>query len=248
MSKVYLINPHKLGTKGRKAKTESKAMARTAKKKSAARKPRTAAQKAATARMVAANRRRRSAKKAPAASHGTTAKKRRSYTRAKAPAAPKRRHYRRNPVAGKSGIVGTLIHDIAIPAAIGTTGAIGIDALWGNLKFVPLTIRTGKVKYMAKPAIAIGGAILVGKFAPKLKRHANKVAEITLAVNAHAAATEFAAAKFPNLGLAGYDDNELNEAVEQLNGMSEAMVLEDQSGAAMHGMGFYQPAYNSAPV
>lgn len=248
---IYLLNPHKLGTKGRKAKTESKAMARTAKKKSTGRKPRTAAQKAATAKMVAANRRRRAAKKAPSSSHGTAAKKRRSYARASAPAAPKRRHYRRNPVATKSGIVGQLVHDIAIPAGIGTGGALGIDALWGNLKFLPLTIRAGKVKYLAKPAIAAGGAILAGMFAPKLKKVANKVAEITLAVNAHAAATEIITAKFPNAGLAGYGDDELNAVVEELNGLEGGLgadLMLSSPGENLGGLEFYAPAYDSANV
>ncbi|MDI1303025.1 MAG: hypothetical protein PSX71_14060 [bacterium] len=221
-------------------------MARTAKKKTTAkRKPRTAAQKAATAKMLAANKRKRAPARKAASTHAAAPKKRRSYSRKAASAAPAKRVYRRNPVARKIGMVNELIHEIAIPAGVGVAGAMGIDLAWGNAKFLSVETRTGKIRYLGKSALAIGGALAVSHFAPKARKYARQVAVMTLGIQAHAAATEFAVAKYPNAGLAGYDEQELNEAIESLNGLSENIMLTSQ-GPELNGMDFYQPAYNSA--
>lgn len=237
MTAVWLINPHKLGTTGEKA------MARTAKKKPAAKK-RTDAQKAATARMIAANKARR--KKTTAKALAKAKAKRRSYSRAAAAPATKRR-YKRNPIA-KTGLVGEVLHGIAIPAAIGAGGALAIDAAWGNLKVIPVSMRTGKIKYLAKGALGIGAGLLMGKVSKKLKSYGMQLAVGTLTVQAHEAASELIKSKFPNLGLAGYDDEELAAIIDELNGLEgglgEGMALTDNTGLGEDaGIGFYEPAY-----
>lgn len=221
----------------------------TAKKKSTStRKPRrSAAQKAATAKMLAANRKRAGARKAPAKAAASKAPaKRRRYARAAAaPAVSKRRHYKRNPVSGKGGIVGQLLHDIAIPAGVGAVGALGVDAIWGNLKFIPVDKRTSKLKYLGKSAIGVGGALLLSRFVPKARKYANQIAVMTLGIQAHALASETINAKYPNAGLAGYDDDELNEVIENLNGLGEQLTL---TGPGMDGLGFFEESYDSSRI
>lgn len=246
LSTVWLINPHKLGTKGKKV--GEKTMARTAKKTTPRKKPRTAAQKAATAKLVALNKKRhRAPAKKASTSHGTTAKKR-NYSKKKRSAAaapaPVKRHYKRNPVP-KTGFVGELVHDIAIPAGLGIAGAIGTDAVWGNLKFIPVAYRAGTAKYFGKAAIGLGAGLLLGLH-PKTKRAGQHVAIGTLIAQGYTAGTALIQSKYPNLGLAGYDDDELAEVIEELNGLDADLSLPAPAENGMAGFGFYTPTYDSA--
>ncbi len=248
MSVVWLINPHELGTPGQKAETKRKeTMARTATKKStgARKKPRSAAQKAATAKMLAANKRARAAKAGTAAK---PAAKRPSYKKPAAAAkAPAKRKYKKNPVS-KQGFMDQALHDFAIPAGIGIGGALATDAVWGNLKFIPVEKRVGKLKYLGKSLIGVGASVGLGMMLPQYRKYTNQIGVGTLIVNGHAASSEFIQAKFPNLGLGGYDDFELNEAIEQLNGLGEAMVSDalpapvNNGLGAFHDIGYYAHA------
>lgn len=250
MSTVWLLNPHALGTKGRKAATGGNAMARTAKKKTtAARKPRrTAAQKAATAKMIAANKRRSTSKRATARPAVKAAAKRRSYKR-KSATAP-RVVYKRNPVAKKGGLMNSVVNDYAMPMVIGAGGAIATDALWSKLKFIPLEHRTGKMRYIGKALLGVGAGVLLQKVGVP-KHIALDMARGTLIVQAHAASTEFLKAKVPALGLDGYDDDELQAVIEELNGVDGlgADLAPQLEGSGMDGLGFFQPAaYDSAAL
>lgn len=106
------------------------------------RKRRTAAQKAATRKMIAANRRRKS-----------PTRRRRSPTRRRTIRA------RRNPIGGKMNLQ-SFMRETLVPSAIGATGALGLDFIWGRLP-LPAQIKTGGFAPVAK----LGGAMLLGMVA-----------------------------------------------------------------------------------
>lgn len=213
-------------------------MARTAKKTAEKRKPsRTAAQKAATARMIAANKSRRSGNSTTSAKP----KKRRSYKRSATPA--RKVVYRRNPIGGKKNdLVNELLHDIAIPAGVGAVGALAVDAVWGNLKFISMETRTGKMKHLGKAALGVGIAMLAGKV-ESLKKYGMQAAIGALTVQAHEIAFKKITEDFPKVGLAGYDEDELNAVIEELNGLGEGMALPEPGLGDGAALGFYEPSY-----
>lgn len=179
-------------------------------------KQRTAAQKRATAKMVAANRARRSPKptaaKRPAARRTAAAAKPapvravRTYT---APAAKPVSRARRaagkaRAAAGKAMTVGMgLVHDVAIPAAIGAGTASAVDVIYGLArKHLPEKLTTGPVKHLTKAAVGVGACILAQKVGVK-PAHAKAGAIGVLAIGLHRAINEQIEARATGLELNG---------------------------------------------
>lgn len=180
-------------------------------------KKRSAAQKRATARMQAAARARRaSAKK-------TTAPKRARRTVAAAKAAPvvvvrqsaapakakpvsraRRAAGRARAAAGKAMTIGKgLVHDVAIPAAIGAGAASATDVVYGLArKYLPERMTTGPMKHLTKAAVGVGAAVLAQKLGVK-PAHAKCAAIGVLTVGLHRAVNEQIEKRATNLQLNG---------------------------------------------
>lgn len=143
-------------------------------------------------RRSAAKAKRRPSKRRRSARRGGNA-----VSRAVARAFPKRISvkYRRNPsgLGGLSQITGTVK-----AAAIGASGALGLDILLG-LAPLPDNLKTGPMKHLVKGA----GAVLVGMAASKVvgKSTATELTQGALTVILHDAMREQVVANFPALAL-----------------------------------------------
>lgn len=142
---------------------------------------RTAAQKAATRKLVALNRarargrsttrrrrrrnpvgqtvaRRRRVSSGPVATYVTNPRRR---YRRRRPSTRRRSYRRRNPARRMT--LRSIMNQQIIPAAIGGTGAIGLDFLYGQVKgFLPLQLQTDPWQNFAKAGVAILGGMVAG--------------------------------------------------------------------------------------
>jgi len=108
-----------------------------------------------TRRRRPATRRRRNPVTALAANPRRRPARRRTY-------AARRRTYRRNPAPrAMRGVMGTLM-----PAATAATGALALDIIWGFVP-LPVTLKTGPMRHLAKGAGAIGLGMLAGMVVPR---------------------------------------------------------------------------------
>lgn len=110
-------------------------------------------------------------------------------------AAKRKRARRRNPSA--RGIVGSQL----MPAATNAMGALALDVLWSYLP-VPMNIKTGPFKHVAKGI----GAIAIGMLAGNIinKRTARAMSQGALTVVMHDAMREVTQQMLPNVPLSYY--------------------------------------------
>ncbi|MES9855934.1 MAG: hypothetical protein ABW166_04930 [Sedimenticola sp.] len=103
---------------------------------------------------------------------------------------------RRNPVTA-SGIVGNQL----MPAATNAMGALALDIVWSYLP-VPMNIKTGAFKHIAKGIGAIAIGSLAGNFINK--RTARAMSQGALTVVMHDAMREVTQQMLPNVPLSYY--------------------------------------------
>ena len=154
---------------------------------------RTAAQRAATRKLVAFNKRggkRRSPAKRKRRRNPIA--KRRAYRAVRTTTTPTRR--RRNPI--RRGIVDKLV----IPAVTATAGALALDIAWAYLP-LPVTIKAGPLKHVAKAAGAIGLSILAGNVVKKSTADAMGLGALTVVL--HQAAKEMIQRVAPQVQMDG---------------------------------------------
>ncbi len=178
MEELLLINPSK-----RPRKRKSKGTTKMARK---TRRTRSAAQKRATARMLAANRARRGGAKR------RTVKARRSHAVYAANPAPRRRKYKRNPIAARAN-PRRRRHYKRNPASLGimpllteaTIGAAGALAVNTAVNWLPLpdALNTGLAKQAVKGAAAVALGLFGGMVLPRAT--ARKMAAGSLTVTVH---------------------------------------------------------------
>lgn len=249
---VWLINP-----KGRKEKGSTTTMSKT---KTAGRTP---AQIAATKKMLAGLKRYRAAQaaKAPTGAGSAKPKQAKSYAKTTAaPAAPKAKTYKRNPlpprVKAGMGEAGGILQTNLIPAAMGAGAALGFDLIWGKLP-IGDKLRTGNLKYPVK----VIGALALGMAAERLlpegqKHHAVTLARGPLTVILHDFGKDFIAKNYPSLTLAAYEADALAEILEAEQPV-QALPAPVESGVGevldlrmntVDGLGnwYAQPAYADA--
>lgn len=177
------------------------------KRKTTMRKRRTAAQRAATRKMIAANKRRR---------RGTTVRKRRvrrrrnpisrtaafrtvrtggASSRRRNPIRRRqRRTRRRNPI--RRG----MINRVVMPAVTAATGALALDVAWAYLP-LPVQVKTGPFKYLAKAGGAIGLAWLAEMVVKRQTAEAMGVGALTVVI--HQMARELIAQNMPTVRMDG---------------------------------------------
>lgn len=136
---------------------------------------------------------------------------------------PKRRHYRRNPI--KMGGMGGLVSDNLIPAAVGATGALALDILYGIIP-LPENIKMGNLRHAVKGAAAIGMGMLAGMVVNKSM--AKSLTNGALTVVLHQAMAELTQKFLPNLTLGEYGE------INDLGYTSYAQGAD--------GMGYYLPS------
>lgn len=206
---LMLINPRKRGTKKR----------------------RTAAQRAATARLVAHNRGRSAS---PKRRRRASSKRRTNPIGISRVHHVTRRHHRRarrrNPISMSGGNIGGML-------MAGLKGAVGAVAVNAVTNFLPAAVKTGKVLYVTRAAIAI----VIGTVGHKVAgRHARAMAEGALAVNFTDLINSMAGAMIPGSQLHGVGGEYMGEF---LSGAHMAQSLPN-SGQAMHGMGEFLSEYD----
>lgn len=183
-------------------------------------KQRSAAQKRATARMQAAARARRAGAKktkpaAPKRARRTMAASKApsvvvvktpsaAPARAKPASGARRAAGRARAAAGKAMTIGKgLVHDVAIPAAIGAGAASATDVVYGLArKYLPERMTTGPMKHLTKAAVGVGAAVLAQKVGVK-PAHAKAAAIGVLTVGLHRAVNEQIEKRATNLQLNG---------------------------------------------
>lgn len=111
----------------------------------------------------------------------------------------RRSRYRRNP-AGRMTMRG-IVNDLVFPAATAGAGALMLDVLWGFVP-VPVEIKTGPMRHVAKGL----GAVVLGQIVGTLatKRMGDTMAMGALTVVFHSAFREMSAQFMPNLPLGYY--------------------------------------------
>ena len=113
-----------------------------------------------------------------------------------------KRRYRRNP---RALTVANIFQETVMPAVTAAGGALGLDILWGMLP-IPITMKTGPVRYLAKGA----GAIAMGWAASFMV--SNQVAKHftsgAMTVVMYDMLKEVVATWMPQLALAAYDIEE----------------------------------------
>jgi hypothetical protein len=165
-------------------------------KRRTARKGRSVAQKAATRRMIAS-------RSAPRSS------KRRAAKRRSNPIGLPRVHHvarrrsarRHNPISLKMGSIGDLM-------LTGLKGAVGSVAINAAVNFLPAAVKTGKVLYVTRAALAIVLGTVGSKIAGK---HARAMAEGALAVNFADLINSLGAAVLPGSQLHGVGGEYMGE-------------------------------------
>ena len=116
----------------------------------------------------------------------------------------RRRNPRRRPMM-RMGNLGQIFQDSVMPAVTAAGGAIGMDIVW-NMLPIPLTFKTGPVRYLAKGIGAIGMGMVAGMFFPA--RTAQAFTSGALTVVAYEGLKEAMAVWMPQLALSAYDINE----------------------------------------
>lgn len=173
------------------------------KKRRSSRKPRSAAQKAATRRMLAARHGRASN---PAPRHH---KRRATAKRRHNPiglhrvhhVARRRTHRRHNPIGLKAGNIGGMLIN-------GLKGAVGAVVINAAVNYLPAAVKTGKVLYVTRAALAI----LLGTVGSKVAgKHARAMAEGALAVNFADLINSMGAAVLPGASLHGVGGEYMGE-------------------------------------
>ena len=200
------------------------------------RKHRTAAQKVATKKLVAHNRARRSRPKRA----GTSVAKRRSnpiglkrviHGRRSVRHAAKRR---RNPIgglmrAGASGVMG-----MSMQALQGASGALLVNTMLNYVPMLPVALKSGNGKYLARAGAAIAVGVFGSKVMPKAIAQNMAVGALTVAL--HDLLLGLAAQSMPSLKLGdvGDFDDGVSEYIASPNmaGMSGYDVY-DTNGSSL---------------
>lgn len=113
-----------------------------------------------------------------------------------------KRRYRRNPRGLR---VASIFQETVMPAVTAAGGALGLDILWGMLP-IPLTLKTGPVRYLAKGAGAIAMGWIASNFVPSAT--AKHFTSGAMTVVMYDALKEVVATWMPQLALAAYDIEE----------------------------------------
>jgi hypothetical protein len=203
-------------------------------KRRKSRKPRSAAQRAATRKLVARNKRRRNPAPARrrAASRTSVVKRRRTPARS---VVARKRRYKRNPNGrGMAGIVNTTL----IPAAVAATGALSLDVLWNFLP-LPVALKTGPLRHIAKGAGAIGLGWLAGMVVNK--KTAGQLATGALTVVTYNAMREMMARFMPAVNMGYYSAGMPAGEMGAYVGMGEYV------GNGNNGMGAYIGGGGTSP-
>jgi len=141
-----------------------------------------------------------------------------------------KRRYRRNP--RRLGIA-NIFQDTVMPAVTAAGGALGLDIVWGMLP-IPITLKTGPVKYLAKGAGAIAMGMVAGMFFPaSTAKHFTSGA---MTVVMYDALKEVVATWMPQLALAAYD---IEEGLMAYPGAALDVGDEAQLSHGNQGMGAY---------
>lgn len=155
--------------------------------------------------------------------------------------APRRSRARRsNPIAGLSGITGTM-SAIFMPSVTGAAGALGLDILMGFAP-IPMAMKVGGMRYITKGVGAVALGLLAGMVVNKST--ANKMAVGALTVTLHDFAREQTRRLFPNMPM-----GEVGEYVDGLGYYSPGLnagMLTDESGGGMGEFG--QMSYDAAEM
>lgn len=143
MSELMLVNPRRRKRKAAKRNPKRRTMsAKQAKYFAPRKKRRSSSRRRSTARAVASPVARRSRRKSRRSS----------------------RSFLRNTSGSLSLKPNVFLKETLIPSAIGGAGALAVDIAWGNLPFLPASIKTGPFAPFAKAA----GAVAVGMIASKV--------------------------------------------------------------------------------
>lgn len=149
---------------------------------------------------------------------------------------------RRNPRRGlRFGNIGNIFQDTVMPAVTAAGGAIGLDIVWGMLP-IPLTLKTGPVRYVAKGVGALGMGMVAGMFFPTSTAKNFTAGAMTVVM--YEALKEAMATWMPQLALSAYDINEgMGYPSAALDVGSEADLSAYFPGEA--GMSAYYPGQNN---
>lgn len=113
---------------------------------------------------------------------------------------------RRNPRRGlRLGNIGNIFQDTVMPSVTAAGGAIGLDIVW-NMLPIPITLKTGPVRYIAKGVGAITMGAVAGMFFPAST--AKNFTSGAMTVVMYEALKEAMATWMPQLALSAYDINE----------------------------------------
>ena len=200
--------------------------------------PRTRRKKRRATKRRPTRRRRRNPR--PSYVSGSSVVRRNPRRRRRRPTSRKRR--RRNPRRGlRLGNIGNIFQDTVMPSVVAAGGAIGLDIVWGMLP-LPLTLKTGPVRYIAKGVGAIGMGMIAGMFFPSAT--AKHFTSGAMTVVMYEALKEAMATWMPQLALSAYDINEgLGYPSAAVDVGSEADLSAYFPGEA--GMSAYYPGQQS---
>lgn len=191
------------------------------------RRTRSAAQRAATKRMIAANRARRASnpRKRRAKRHSVS-RRRHNPIRTVTRTVHRRSRRHRNPIGklSTSNITGMLLNGLK-----GAGGAVVVNVA---TNYLPDAVKTGKVVYVTRAALAI----LLGTVGSKvLGKHARPMAEGALTVNFHDFINTMAGSMLPGSDLRG-----MGEYITNSGGYNALPKANSGSfDSELHGMGEY---------
>lgn len=148
-----------------------------------------------------------------------------------------KRRYRRNPRRGLR--VANIFQETVMPAVTAAGGALGLDILWGMLP-IPITMKTGPIRYLAKGAGAIAMGFIASFVVPT--QTAKHFTSGAMTVVMYDALKEMVAVWMPQLALAAYD---IEEGVSYGVGAYPGAALDvgDESMLSHYGEGEGMSAY-----
>lgn len=117
----------------------------------------------------------------------------------------RRRNQRRRFGIVRGTNIASIFQDTVMPSVVAAGGAIGLDIVWGMLP-IPLTLKTGPVRYVAKGVGAIGMGMIAGMFFPAATAKNFTAGAMTVVM--YDALKEAMATWMPQLALSAYDINE----------------------------------------